>query len=71
VGDREEGYIAPGQKTMVNEVASEAAAVVKAARMESHVNTGTVLMETTKAPIYLCRILRMRAAVVLGTMPET
>jgi hypothetical protein len=39
--------------------------------MAAAVNMATSLIETTKAPIYLRRMLRIRDAEVLGTIPET
>ena len=56
---------------MVTEGSVDAAAAVKAATTDLHVKTGTLLTETTKAPMYLRRTLRIWAAVVLATMSET
>ncbi len=55
---------------MVKETASEVATAVKAAMTESREKTGTPSTETMYAPMYLQRMLRMRVAEVLATMPE-
>jgi hypothetical protein len=39
--------------------------------MDAAANTAVSLIDTTKAPMYFRRTLRMRAADVCGTMPDT
>ena len=39
--------------------------------MDAAANTAVSLIDATKAPMYFRRTLRMRAADVCGTMPDT
>ena len=59
-----------GSKKILNNGLSDVAAARRTSKIDAAVNTATSLTDTTKAPIYLQRTLRIREAVVLATIPE-